>query len=177
MATDLAVNLKLDGNARIVGAAGLIQPSVPLLLGQGNWPEMKLALTYGAGNNQAKQWWADERTVAAGANDDLDLAGVLVSPINEVITATAIKLLLIALKDPDGTKALRVGPQALAAAIQGPWGGVAATDYTEVKNWCPVINAPWGGYPIVAGTTDKLRIANPGAGPVTYRVLAAFMTA
>jgi hypothetical protein len=173
MATALAVNLKLDGNASLTGAAGLLQRPFNLPLGQGNWSEMKLALGFGAGNNQANTWWADERTVAAGADDDLDLSGTLTNPAGEALALTALKLLLVAVKDADGVKKLLVGPQGLAGAFQGPWGGVGATNYKTVDNFDLLVNHPWGGYPIVGGTTDKLRVHNPGAAAVTYRILIA----
>jgi hypothetical protein len=173
MATNLGITLKLDGSASITGPAGLLQRAVTLPLGSGSWGDMKLALGFGTGNNQANNWWADERTVAAGADDPLDLAGVLTNVFGELLNLTAVKLLVILIKDADGVKQVRVGPQGLAAAIQGPWGGVTATNYTTVDSFGVPINNPWAGYPVVGGTTDKVQVHNPSAVAVTYRILIA----
>jgi hypothetical protein len=173
MATNLGITLKLDGSASLTGPAGLLQRAVTLPLGSGSWGDMKLALGFGSGNLQANNWWADERTVAAGADDDLDLSGTLSNVFAELLSLTAIKLLIILIKDADGVKKLVVGPQGLTGAFQGPWGGVGATNSTAVDNFGVPINHPWGGYPIAAGATDKLRVHNPGAAPVTYKILIA----
>jgi hypothetical protein len=173
MATALGINLKLDGQASLTGPAGLLQRPVTLPLGSGAWGDMKLTLGYGTGNNQANNWWADERTVAAGADDDLDLSGTLSNVFAELLSLTAVKLLVILIKDADGVKKLQVGPQGLTGAFQGPWGGVGATNSTTVDSFAAPINHPWAGYPVGAGATDKLRIHNPSAAPVTYRILVA----
>jgi hypothetical protein len=173
MATNAAINLKLDGQASLTGPAGLLQRAVTLPLGSGAWGDMKLALAFGTGNLQANNWWADERTVAAGADDPLDLAGVLTNVFGELLNLTALKLMIILIKDADGVKKLQVGPQALAGAIQGPWGGVGATNYTTVDDFGVPVNSPWAGYPVVGGTTDKVQVHNPSAVAVTYRILIA----
>lgn len=177
MASNLKLDIAVTGSGVVYGPVGLTTPTEPIVLSQGNWPAMGLSLTYGAGNNQIKQVWQAQRTVLAGANDDLDFSGVLVNGLGETLALIAVKLLLIAINTPDGIKKLRVGPQGLAQAFQGPWGGVGATNYDEVTDWRFAILNPWDGYPIVAGATDKIRIANPSAVDVTYRILAAGLTA
>lgn len=178
MPSNLTLKLNLTGEMVISGTAGLSTPKSTVAIGSGQWGAMTLDLTYGAaGANKVKQGWRDQRVLAAGANDDLDLAGSLTNELGESVVLTSIKLLLIAIVAPDGIKKLRVGAQGLAQAFQGPFGGVLAADFLEIDNWCPCINHPWDGYPIVAGATDKIRINNPSAVSVTYNILAAGQTA
>jgi hypothetical protein len=178
MPSNLTLSLTLQGEGVIYGTAGLGTPRNTVPIGSGSWAPMTLALTYGAAaDNKVKQWYQAQRTVAAGADDPLDLAGSLTNELGESVVLTSVKVLLIAIVAPDGIKQLRVGPQGLAQAFQGPWGGVTATDFTNVDNWCTVINNPWSGYPIVAGATDKIQVHNPSAVSVTYNVLAVGQTA
>lgn len=176
MATNATVKLDFTGNFSLSGNVGLITPSETIVFGQGNWAAMSLSLAYGAGNNQIKNWYAAQRTLAAGANDDLDLAGSLNNDFDAALVFTAIKLLLVSIVAPDGVKKLRVGPQGVANAFPGKWGGVTALFYDEVYNFNAIINHPWAGYPVTAGTGDILRINNPGAGAVTYNILIAGLT-
>jgi hypothetical protein len=176
MATNATVSLTTSGNVTLTGAVGLLTPSETLVFGQGNWAAMALSLSYGTGNNQIKNLWFQQRTITAGLNDDLDLAGSLANDFDAGIVFTAIKLLLVSIVAPDGTKRLKVGPQGVANAFPGKWGGVTALFYDEIYNFNAVINHPWAGYPVTAGTADILRINNPTAGAVTYNILIAGVT-
>lgn len=178
MPSNLTLGLTLQGEGVISGTAGLSTPRSTLAIGAGAWAPMVLALTYGAaGPHKIKQWYNAQRILAASADDDLDLSGALANEFGESVVLTSVKVLLIAIVAPDGVKKLKVGPQALVLAFQGPFGGVGATNCLEVDNWCPVINHPWDGYPVVAGATDKIKINNPSGVTVTYNVLAAGQTA
>lgn len=178
MPSNLTLGLTLQGEYVISGAAGLSTPRSTVPIGSGPWGPMALALTFGdPGPFTIRQGFQGRRTVVAGGNDDLDLSGTLVNEYGESVVLVSVKLLLVAIVAPDGVKRLRVGPQGLAQAFAGPWGGVTATDFTAVDNWCPVINHPWDGYPIVAGATDKLRVHNPSAVDVDYNLLVAGQTA
>jgi hypothetical protein len=171
MASDLTLTMNLSGQGAVKGTAGLGTPTENVVVGQGNFGAMQVGFSFGTGNNQANKWFAAQRTVGAGANDDLDLAGGLTNGIGEVLTFTKVKYLLIALVAPDGTRVLRVGPQGVANAFQGPHGGVVAGNYVEVKNFSEYINEPITGYTVTAGTGDVLRVNNPGGGSVTYNIL------
>jgi hypothetical protein len=100
------------------------------------------------------------------------LSGSLTDGLGNVISATKLKLLILSVSSPDGTKAIRVGPRGVSNTIQGPWGGTGATVYTDVTHW-HVLYEPVAGWTVTAGTGDILGLYNPGAGSVTYSILLA----
>lgn len=174
MASNLDLKLNITGNGTLTGSAGLTTPISQFTIGQGLWPAMALSLGYGTGNNKAKTWWQQKRTLAPG-NDDLDLAGSLNNELGDNgIIFTNIKVLLISIDAPDGIKKLKVGPGAAGAAVAnafiGPWAAVTS-GFVTVDNFGILINNPWSGYPVTPGTADILRITNGGAGSLDYRIL------
>lgn len=168
-ATNLTATLTFIGQGTLSSALDLSTPRDVVATGQGNFDALTTSLTFGTGSQQAKEWWHDTRTILTGANDDLDLAGGLTNPFGTTITFTAIKALIIEIDAHDGTKSLRVGPQAVANAWQGWQGGVAAGNYDTVTEWLVHV-ASYSGWTVTAGTGDILRINNPGAGSVTYHI-------
>lgn len=132
--------------------------------------------TDGTSTDQAKDFYAEERTLTTGTNQDYDLAGSLTNGIGETITFTGIKLVYIEIDAPDGTKSLREGPQGVANAFQGWHGGVAAGNYTTIFTNMFRSHRHTTGHAVTAGTGDIYRINNPGAGSVTYRILIAGTT-
>jgi hypothetical protein len=176
MASNLSLTLNLTGSGTLSGTAGITTPASVLSIGQ-NWPAMQTKLTYGTASLQAKNWVMQQRTLGAGLNDDLDLAGGLANELGDAgIIFLAVKVLLIAIISPDGVKKLKVGPGAAGAAVAnafvGPWANVASS-FTTIDSFGMPINNPWGGYAVTPGTADVLRINNPGAGSVTYDILIA----
>lgn len=49
----------------------------------------------GVGLNQADMMWSDQRTLGSGANEDIDLAGVLTSHLGGTLTFVRLKMLLV----------------------------------------------------------------------------------
>jgi hypothetical protein len=132
-------------------------------------PDRAWRLEHGTGSGQGNVWYLARRTVADGADDDIDLAGGVSDYRGVTITFTAVKRLLIRIVEPDGTKVLRVGPQGVTNGWQGPWGGTGATVYEMVLEETDHRNS-FGGWVVTAGTGDILRIHNPGVDPVTYAI-------
>lgn len=135
-------------------------------------PTLSISLTYGTGSGNANWAYYASRTVNATTADNLDLSGSLTDGLGNTISATKLKLLVIGIASPDGTKTLRVGPRGVANTFQGPWGGTASTDYVSVTTW-HVIYEPVAGYTITGGTGDVLGIYNSSAGSLTYSILLA----
>jgi hypothetical protein len=130
-------------------------------------PMLSFGIADGTGAGQASKWYRAKRTIAAGANDDLDLSGVLASPLTGATLAfTGIKAIIISIYSPDGTKLLRVGP----GSVSNPWSGPikGTTPYIEVPYVLPLISPSAAGWSVTAGTGDILRITNPGATSVDY---------
>jgi hypothetical protein len=128
-----------------------------------------LQLTTGTGANQADLLYVDERTVASATNDDIDLAGVLVSAFGTTITAVEVVAILLinAPLDPlatANTTNLTLGgatnpvPNISSGAI-GPRGVVLLADPDA------------GGLATVtASTGDILRVANSSGAAAKYQI-------
>jgi hypothetical protein len=168
-ATNLSLTLGVTGQGKLSSSLDLSTPGDSVQIGAGNFDAISVAFDFGTASAQAKEWFHDERSILTGANDDLDLAGGLTNPFGTAITFTVVKWLIIDIDAPDGTKVLRVGPQGVANAWQGPHGGVAAGNYITVHRSLFHVE-PYTGWTVTAGTGDILRINNPGAGTVNYRI-------
>lgn len=122
---------------------------------------MKLLDTWtnGVGANQINQVWHDNRSIASGGNDDLDLAGGLTGAFGQTITFARIKVLAIFNKSDDNV--LEIG-----AAGTNPLSTLFA-DTTD-----KIIIRPGGGillvapdatgYAVTGGSADVLRVADDG---------------
>lgn len=170
MANTLALNLRLEANGTLTKGIDLSSAIDTVTIGNGDFDAITLTITDGAtGANKANEWWHDERTVAGTTADDLDLTGALTNAFGETVVFNAIRMILIAIDTPDGSKLLRVGPQAVSEAVVEPFGD--ASDYVKVFEYFLWTNfAGTNGSPVVVNTTDKLGIYNPGATSVTYRI-------
>jgi hypothetical protein len=129
-----------------------------------------IGLTAGTGAGQADRRWSDKRTLAASANEDLDLAGVLTDVFGQAITFARVKQLVV-VAAAGNTNNVIVGGAATNTWV-GPFGAATHTLAVrpgEAKVICSATDAT--AYPVTAGTGDLLRIANSGAGtPVTYDI-------
>lgn len=161
--TQLALSLAtlLTGTPPIAGAT----PQLPVSYQQ------QVNLGSGTGSGQAdKLWVSGGRTLAASANEDLDLAGTLTDALGSTLTLARVKGLIIAASAAN-TNPVVVG----AAAANGffSWAG-SATDKVNIRpGGVLALFAPDAtAYPVTGGTGDLLRIANGGAGtPVQYDVI------
>jgi len=104
--------------------------------------------------------FADTRTLAASASEDLDLAGLLTDAFGATITAAEIVLIYV--KAAAGnTNNVTVAPAA-ANGFNGPF--LAAGDGVAVKPGEYSVFVSRTGWPVTVGTGDLLTIANSGAG-------------
>lgn len=122
----------------------------------------------GTGANQADLIWADERTLAASASEDLDLAGVLSDAFGATITIAEVVAIFI-VADAANTNDVVVGDATSPVPLLG---GTNPT--ISVKpGGAFVIVAPSaaGQFTVGAGSTDDLKIANSSSGTsVTYQI-------
>lgn len=129
-----------------------------------------LPLTNGTGANQADQMFSDQRTLAASATEDLDLAGVLTDSFGAAITFARIKVIMI-MAAAGNTNNVLVGGAASAQFVN--W--VAdATDKVVVRPGGVLLLAATDAtaYAVTATTGDLLRIGNSAAGTsVTYDIV------
>lgn len=136
-----------------------------------------IRLTNGTGDNQADDFWGDQRSLAASASEDLDLNGVLINAFG--VTVAAAKLRAFAIEADINNNAannLIVGN----AAANGwfPWLGAAAHTVTLFPGARLVYsNQKGAGLAVTAATADKLKFANSaGVNTIIYRFAFAFCT-
>lgn len=126
----------------------------------------EIELLSGTGTNQADKAFADTRTLAASANEDLDLAGALLDPFGITLNFVKIKGIYVRAA-PGNTNSVIVKPAA-ANGFTGPFGGTTPS-LTLPPGGYLVLAAPVGGWTVTAGTGDKINFANSaGSTSVTY---------
>jgi hypothetical protein len=129
-------------------------------------------LTDGTTANKADLIYADERTVTTGANDDIDLSGVLTDAFGVTIAAAEIVAIMIINGPISGTANstdLTIG------AGSNPFiGFLGATDTIGPIKPAGVFMLAAGDAAgigtVVAGTGDILRIANSSGASATYQI-------
>jgi len=160
----LTSRLTVGAVARLVSALDEVTAEAPH-----NYSYSK-DLASGTGDNQADQVFSDERTLAASATENLDLAGVLVDALGATLTFAKVRAIIIRAADAN-TNDVVVGGHA-TAAFATPFGDV--TDKVKVKpGGIFVLIAPKGAaYAVTATTADMLKIENSaGSTSVTYEVI------
>lgn len=129
-----------------------------------------IVLTDGTGANQAKSVFADTRTLAASATENLDLSGALVDAFGATIAFTKIKALIFKASAGNTNDVLIGGAGANACFSFFN----ASTDKVRVKpgGMFALVAPDANGYAVTAATADLLTVANSAAGTgVTYDVI------
>jgi hypothetical protein len=139
-------------------------PTAPISSGSNLAHEMESGTTTG----KADKIFADQRTLAASATENLDLAGALTDPLGAALTFARVKAILI--KAAAGNTNNVVVGGAGSNPFAGPFAD--ATDKVAIPpGGVFLVTAPAAGWTVTAGTGDILLVANSGAGtPVTYDV-------
>jgi len=163
MAATLTSTLSLAISATLAEALDLSDRSNPTNYRK-SW-----SLASGTGANQADKIFHDQRTLAASATEDLDLAGVLTDVFGAALTFARIKAVLIHAL-PTNTNNVNV----TRPATNGVPLFLAAGDGIPVRPggafcW---ISPDATGVAVTAGTGDLLTLTNSGAGTsVVYDVI------
>lgn len=129
----------------------------------------RITLTSGTGLGAADLLWHDQRTLVASANEDIDLAGVLVGTLGGTLTFARIKGLIVAAASGNVNNVNVARPAANGVPLF-----LAASDGLVVR---PGGLVAWfapdaTGVAVTAGTGDLLNIANGGAGSsVVYDIV------
>jgi hypothetical protein len=129
-------------------------------------------LADGTTAGKADRVFHDTRTLAASANEDLDLAGVLTDPLGQTLTFARIKALIVAAAAGNVNNVVVGG--APSNAWVGPFGAATHTNPVRPGQTVAYVcgSADATGWAVTAGTGDLLRIANSGAGTtVTYDII------
>jgi hypothetical protein len=132
-----------------------------------------VTLTDGSLAGQANELFHDQRTLAASATEDLDLAGaVLLDPLGGTASFARVKGLVVSAAAANINNVI-VGGAATNAFI----GWITGATHTmplrpgeTFSKFCGVADTI--GYVVTPGTGDLLRVGNSGAGStVTYDII------
>lgn len=140
-----------------------------------------LDLASGVGVNQADILFADERTITTGANDDLDLAGVLSDALGVIIASAELVALLVIWKSKAGvlpTTNLTIG-LGTNPVTPGFLGGTLPTIGPIRPGGIVLLASPdaAGLGVITAGSADLLRLTNSAGASATYQIAIIARTA
>jgi len=124
--------------------------------------------TPGTGSNQLDKVFHDVRTLTAGSNESLDLAGSLVDSFGATITFAALKVLLI--RNLSTTQTLTVGNGSTPFLS---WVGAAAHTVTIPPKGMLLLVAPLAGFAVTPDTGDILKITNSATNPCDYQIVLA----
>jgi hypothetical protein len=139
-------------------------------------------LTDGTGENQANIAWMDERTVLTGANDDIDLAGVLTDAFGASVVGAEIVCLFIINKPQSSSAAANTTNLTVGVGTNPVTGYLGGTTPTlgpiRPGNFAMLAGPNVGGFGVVtAGTGDILRVANSAGASATYQIGILMRTA
>jgi hypothetical protein len=127
------------------------------------------SLTSGTASGQADVVWAKTNTLAASANEDLDLSGSLPSALGGSAVFAKVKAIQVT-ADEGNTNNVVVGGAAATQFVGGF--GAATHTFAVPPGGSFMVTAPAAGWTVGAGASDLLRIANSGAGTsVTYKIM------
>lgn len=122
----------------------------------------------GAASGQADKLFSDERTLAASATENLDLAGSLVDPLGGTLTFAKVKAIIVYAAAAN-TNSVCVGAAA-SNTFTGPF--LDATDAICVKPGGMLVISDPVGWTVTASTGDILKVTNSSSGTgVTYKVI------
>lgn len=128
-----------------------------------------VAFANGAGANQADKIWRATRTLAGGANEELDLAGVLEDAFGNLLAFASVKAILVTAAAGNTNNVVVGGAAANAVPLFGD-----ATDTVAIPpgGFFALASPAANGWVVTAGTGDKLKIANSAGGTgVTYDIV------
>lgn len=146
-----------------VGANDIGSPKMPVSV------DKILSLIAGTdAANKANVMFSDRRTLAASANEDIDLAGALTDAFGATITAAEVVAIFVSAASGN-TNSVNVTRPA-SNGFAGPF--LAAGDGVSIKagEWQAFVSQ--SGWAVTAGTGDLLNFANSGAGTsATYDIV------
>lgn len=161
----LTSSFKLTANATLSSLLDLGTVLAPFALSS------SVSLATGTGAGQADKVFADTRTLAASATEDLDLAGALTDAFGGSITFARIKAVIIT-ADPDNTNLVQLTRPAANGVplFMAAGDGIALRPGSCFAWFAGAADAT--GVVVTAGTADLLTVTNSaGTTGVDYSVL------
>jgi len=131
-----------------------------------------LSLADGAGAGQANHVWADQRTVASGANDDIDLRSTLEQLNGALFAPTSIVALFLRNAPIDPGAAANTTNLTIGGGTN-PVVGLFGTTSGAISPGGAILlfaGAAGGLCAVTAATADILRVANSAGASATYQI-------
>ncbi|QNJ57615.1 hypothetical protein SEA_KEANU_9 [Streptomyces phage Keanu] len=156
--------LAISASATLTGTTDLASISSPLSFNRA------VQLVNGTGAGKADRMFADTRTLAASATEDLDLSGALLDALGGSAAFVRIKGLIVA-ASKDNTNNVVFG-----AASSNAWATLLNSTGTVTLRpgaaACFLAGVADVGWAVTAGTGDLLKVANSAGGtPVNYDIV------
>lgn len=165
MATSLDATVKISASAKLTNPdldIGTASYSIPGEIFQKRFLN-------GTSAGLANAVWSDERAIAASANDDLDLFGVLTDVFSGTLSFTTIKALVVHAMEANAHNLILGGDT--TTSITTIFGAVADNITLPPGATICLLN-PVNGYAITTATADKLRLTNAGGvSTINYEII------
>lgn len=163
MAAGVNASIRLTIDGYLQGSNDLGSPKMTL-----SGINELLELSPGTGStSQADLLFSDTRTLAASANEDIDLAGSLSTAFGATITAAEVVLVYIKAAAGNTNNVRVTRPASNGVPIF-----LAASDGLDVEPGDFFLRKSTRGIGVTAGTVDLINIANSSSGStVTYDIL------
>jgi len=131
--------------------------------------DASINLANGLAADESDRLVSDQRTLAASANEELDLTGGFSDALGRTISFVEVTAILIRASAAN-TNAVRVGETSATPFLAGFGASTHRWDIAPGDFLFASCRA--AGWPVVNGASDKLRIANAAGGSsVTYDIM------
>lgn len=133
--------------------------------------EYKYSFADGTGSSQADKVWADQRTVTAAANDDLDLTALTDSIFGSTRTISFAKIRGIYIQNTSTTAGEELQlDSSVAASIVAPFAASTTSKLQIPEDSCILLVNKITGWTVTNTTADVLRITSTGAASIVYNI-------
>jgi len=130
--------------------------------------------TNGTGEDQADRLWHDQRTLTTATSEDLDLTALTTTMFANNVSvslATVRALFVINTATAAGEDLLIGGAGAAGDAWASPMNGDQDAQLVVPAGSMLMLVNKKDDWPVTDGSADQLRIANNGAGDITYKIV------
>lgn len=158
----VTADINLSVRAKLTGTADLGNPSAPVSI------DKHIQITAGTDAlGKADILWADTRTLAASATENLDLAGVLAGLLGGTIAAAEITAIIVTADKGNTNDVVLFG--AASAPFNGPLSGTTPKLTIGPDDVALITNKK--GWAVTATSADIILVANSSSGTaVTYSI-------
>jgi hypothetical protein len=128
-------------------------------------------LASGTAADEADRIWSDERTLAAGANDDLNLTALAHAVFGSTVSINLarVKAILIVHTSTTAGEKLQLD-SSVVNGFTGPFAGSATSKLEIGADSAALLASKKDGW-ATASNNKVLRIHNAGSSPATYRIV------